>query len=164
MRFILRDNDGEEKVVNLNSTTFQANENIFELNYTVEDTTKSLYLKRMSYGDFLSHDKLNWKKSSAYVEDKNIVHIYNQLKLYKGFKPSGLTEINPGSLVTQMPGKVVKINIAVGDKVKTGDTLLILEAMKMENEIKAGMDGEVKTVNVSDGQVLESGHLMIEIE
>jgi biotin carboxyl carrier protein len=58
----------------------------------------------------------------------------------------------------------VKLNKKVGDKVAKGETVLILEAMKMENEIKSGADGVIKSVNVKEGQALDSGFLMVEIE
>jgi len=86
------------------------------------------------------------------------------MKVYRGFKPSGLSNANAGELVTDMPGKIVKVLTTIGAVVNQGDTLLILEAMKMENEIKAGCDGVVKSVHVKEGQAIESGHLMIEIE
>ena len=63
-----------------------------------------------------------------------------------------------------MPGKVIKVMTAEGATVQAGDTLVILEAMKMENEVKAGIDGVVKAVHITEGQVLESGFLMIEVE
>jgi biotin carboxyl carrier protein len=85
-------------------------------------------------------------------------------KVYRGFKPSGLNKGGAGALVTQMPGKIVKIMKKEGDKVSKGETVLILEAMKMENEIKSGADGTVKSVNVKEGQALEAGFLMVEIE
>ena len=66
--------------------------------------------------------------------------------------------------MTQMPGKVVKLLKKEGDAVVKGETVLILEAMKMENEIKAGTDGIVKSINVKEGQALEVGFLMVEIE
>jgi acetyl/propionyl-CoA carboxylase alpha subunit len=80
-----------------------------------------------------------------------------------GFKPSGLSQNDPGSLVTQMPGKVVKVMAKVGDRVVKGQSLLILEAMKMENEVKAGKDGEVFEVHVKDGQAVDSGQVLISI-
>ena len=63
-----------------------------------------------------------------------------------------------------MPGKIVKLMKKVGDKVSKGETVLILEAMKMENEIKSGAEGTIKNVNVKEGQALDSGYLMVEIE
>ena len=68
------------------------------------------------------------------------------------------------TVVTPMPGKVVKVMKKEGDQVIKGETVLILEAMKMENEIKSGADGVIKSVNIKEGQALEAGFLMIEIE
>lgn len=56
-----------------------------------------------------------------------------------------------------MPGKIVKVNAAVGQKVKASDVLFVLEAMKMENEITAGQDGTVTSVTASVGQNVETG-------
>ena len=63
-----------------------------------------------------------------------------------------------------MPGKIVKILTAVGEKVVKGQTLIILEAMKMENEIKCGSSGVVKAIHVKAGDALENGVLMMEVE
>ena len=78
-KYILRDNDGEEKVVYLNSTRFNPNDDTYELKFKIKDNLRSVYLKKMSYGNFLSFDKLNWKKSANYIEHKSIVHIFNQM-------------------------------------------------------------------------------------
>jgi len=51
-----------------------------------------------------------------------------------------------------MPGKIIEVKVSVGQAVKAGDTLLILEAMKMQNEIAAPVDGTVKAINCSAGQ------------
>lgn len=59
-----------------------------------------------------------------------------------------------------MPGKVVKIVAEAGQKVKKGDVVLILEAMKMQNEISAPADGTVKSINVAAGQGVKIGEVM----
>ncbi len=59
-----------------------------------------------------------------------------------------------------MPGKIVSVKAAVGQAVKKGDVLLILEAMKMENEIVCPQDGTVASINVSAGQSVEAGNLL----
>jgi biotin carboxyl carrier protein len=59
-----------------------------------------------------------------------------------------------------MPGKIVSVKAAVGQAVKKGDVLLILEAMKMENEIVCPQDGTVASINVSAGQTVEAGNLL----
>ncbi len=61
-----------------------------------------------------------------------------------------------------MPGNILSVNVKVGDAVKKGDVLLILEAMKMENEIVAPCDGTVKSV-VASGISVETGAVLCEI-
>ena len=62
-----------------------------------------------------------------------------------------------------MPGNILKINVALGQKVKEGDVLIVLEAMKMENEIVAPKSGSVAQVAVSKGQVVETGSPLVVI-
>jgi biotin carboxyl carrier protein len=95
---------------------------------------------------------------------KKFLNVDRIFGVYRGYKPSGLTDGAEGELKTAMPGKVIKLNVKEGDTVNQGDTLLILEAMKMENEIKASISGTIKSIMVEEGQALESGVLMIEIE
>ncbi len=59
-----------------------------------------------------------------------------------------------------MPGNILDVRVKPGDSVKAGDTLLILEAMKMENEISAPQDGTIASVNVSKGDTVNSGDLL----
>ena len=61
-----------------------------------------------------------------------------------------------------MPGNILKINVAPGQKVEEGDVLIVLEAMKMENDIKSDRDGTVTAINVSKGEsILEGTDLLI---
>lgn len=62
-----------------------------------------------------------------------------------------------------MPGTILSVNVAAGDSVKKGQVLMILEAMKMENEIMASADGKVVSVAVSKGTSVESGALLCTI-
>lgn len=59
-----------------------------------------------------------------------------------------------------MPGTILKVNVSNGQAVKKGDVLMVLEAMKMENEILAANDGTVSSVNVTAGQSVESGTVL----
>lgn len=159
MRYIFRNADGEETLISLDKVN--------NLDHGIKNIVingSDYYLKSIGAHTYLSTDKLSWEKIGRVPLNKDVVLIDKTFKAYRGYKPSGLTNANPGSLLTQMPGKVVKINVKEGDEVKQGQTLLILEAMKMENEIKAGMDGVVKLLNIEEGQALDSGHLMIELE
>jgi pyruvate carboxylase len=67
------------------------------------------------------------------------------------------------NLYAKMPGKIVKIMGKKGQKVEKGETVLIMEAMKMENEIKATFTGEITNIFVNEGQAVESGGLLVEI-
>lgn len=60
-----------------------------------------------------------------------------------------------------MPGTITDVKVSQGDAVKRGDTLLILEAMKMENEIKAPIDGIVSTIEVSKGAAVNAGMALL---
>ena len=60
-----------------------------------------------------------------------------------------------------MPGTVLKINVGVGDTVSEGQALLVLEAMKMENDIAAPASGTVASVNVSNGDSVNTGDVLI---
>ena len=69
-----------------------------------------------------------------------------------------------GEKVTSpMPGTILSVNVAAGDAVKRGQVLMILEAMKMENEIMAPCDGTVTSVSVTKGAAVESGALLCTI-
>lgn len=67
-------------------------------------------------------------------------------------------------VVAPMPGKIVKIMVTVGDKVKEDDELLILEAMKMENFIYAPADGTVKEIKVKEDASVESEQVLMLLE
>jgi biotin carboxyl carrier protein len=74
-----------------------------------------------------------------------------------------LQEVKTGLISAQIPGLVTKIFHGVGDEVKTGDSLFLIEAMKMENEIKSPVAGVVKRIGVVEGQTVEKGTNIIEI-
>ncbi len=59
-----------------------------------------------------------------------------------------------------MPGKIVSVKATVGQQLKKGDVILILEAMKMENEIVSPQDGTLASINVTAGQSIEAGSLL----
>ncbi|MEG2686043.1 MAG: biotin/lipoyl-containing protein [Christensenellaceae bacterium] len=63
-------------------------------------------------------------------------------------------------VTSPMPGTILRVDVAVGQSVKAGDILVILEAMKMENEIMAPCDGTIKTVGVAKGANVNTGDLL----
>ncbi len=76
-----------------------------------------------------------------------------------GAKASG-----PAPLVAPMPGLIVRVNAQVGDAVQPGLGLVVMEAMKMENELRAQAAGRVKSVLVTPGTAVEKGTILIELE
>ena len=67
------------------------------------------------------------------------------------------------AVAAPMPGTILKVNVSAGQAVKAGDTLCVLEAMKMENEIKAPKDGTVNTVAVTKGASVNTGDALVYI-
>lgn len=132
--------------------------------FTHEGEKKKIFTKSLAGKNFYSFDGISWKKLTNLGVNETLVSNSETYRVYRGFKPSGLNKGGAGALITQMPGKVVKIFKKIGEPVVKGETVLILEAMKMENEIKSGADGIIKSINISEGQALDSGFLMVEIE
>ncbi len=71
---------------------------------------------------------------------------------------------NPNQLGASMPGKVLKVLVEPGDKVRKGEHLLVSEAMKMETTLQAPADAKVKAVHVKAGDTIEAGDLLLELE
>ena len=67
------------------------------------------------------------------------------------------------TLVAPLPGRIVKVAVKPGDRVEKGATLLVIEAMKMENEFKAGASGTIAEVRVEPGQAVNGGDVLIVI-
>ena len=78
-------------------------------------------------------------------------------------KPEAEPKAGAEAVKAPMPGTILKVNAAVGQRVKSGDILMILEAMKMENEIMAPKDGAVASVDVQAGSSVENGTLLCSI-
>ncbi len=70
----------------------------------------------------------------------------------------------PAPVVAPMPGLVVRINAQVGDQVQAGQSLVVMEAMKMENELRAQAGGTVRAILVTVGSAVEKGTVLIELD
>jgi len=68
-----------------------------------------------------------------------------------------------GLITTSMPGRVVRVLVSVGEAVTKGQPVLVIEAMKMENEIKAPHDGAVQEIFVEAGQALDAGASLLQV-
>ncbi|HSL93568.1 MAG TPA: biotin/lipoyl-containing protein [Bacillota bacterium] len=78
-------------------------------------------------------------------------------------KPAASGPAGAGSATAPMPGTILDVKVSVGDQVKAGQTVVILEAMKMENEIGAPIDGTVKEVRVQKGATVNPGDVLVTI-
>jgi pyruvate carboxylase subunit B len=70
----------------------------------------------------------------------------------------------PAPVRAPMPGLIVRVNVQVGDVVEAGQGVVVMEAMKMENELRATVAGTVKSVEVSPGAAVEKGTLLVTLE
>ena len=83
-------------------------------------------------------------------------------KMFRDRKP--YTVPDPRNLFSFIPGTIADINVKVGKKVKEGEVLLLLEAMKMQNQVLAPFDGKVKAIHVKTGQIVTKNFLLVEME
>lgn len=79
-----------------------------------------------------------------------------------GMSSANQTKIN--NIKAPMPGLILSLSVQPGDTVRKGDTVLILEAMKMENVIKSPADGTLKTVRITRGQTVEKNQVLVEFQ
>lgn len=78
-------------------------------------------------------------------------------------KPTAKPAVGIGTILTPIPGQVLSISVSVGEQVRSGQKLLVLEAMKLENSITATMDGTVGEILVKEGDVVNQGQTLIVI-
>ena len=101
--------------------------------------------------------KVNSNSYNVKIADK-----LDQLISKMGFAIGTSKQID--SIKAPMPGLILDVMVKEGEEVKEDDALLILEAMKMENVITSPCDGVIKSVNISKGNAIDKGHLLIEFE
>jgi acetyl/propionyl-CoA carboxylase alpha subunit len=70
----------------------------------------------------------------------------------------------PAPILAPMPGLIVRVSVVVGDKVEAGQGVVVMEAMKMENELRATANGTVRSVEVAPGTAVEKGALLVALD
>ena len=91
-------------------------------------------------------------------------HQYHAATAPATIRPPAPTSTGGEKISAPMPGKILAVEVSEGQAVKRGDNLLILEAMKMQNEIKAPRDGIIKALFVTPGKAVTSGEVLLIIE
>jgi biotin carboxyl carrier protein len=128
---------------------------------TVSDYCLSLLVNGKAFTIYLA--EMNGKKYLSVAGEKYVI---------EEAAPDSVTVSGAGSAgieeepvaASPMPGKVVKILVNKGDKVEKGQGLVIVEAMKMENEIKSPVSGTVGKINFKSGDLVDAGQPIVEIE
>ena len=107
---------------------------------------------------------MSTKKTEELV-DFAILSMKYKTKLTKKFENRVKYEApNPDHIMSYIPGTICEVFVKEGQKVKEGESLLILEAMKMRNQIAMPRTGKVKSIKVAQGDRIPKNHLMVEIE
>ena len=118
------------------------------------------YKAEIQYADFKNKNYTVKINNSTYN-----INIFNDLDLLikdMGFSNDSTQHVN--SIKAPMPGLILEINVKIGQDIKENDTLLILEAMKMENIILAPRDGIIKSIYANKGDAVEKNQLIIEFD
>ncbi len=113
----------------------------------------------------VQYDEKNGESKIIYNNFEHKVNIKTETKalLEEFMKDAGLSA-EEKSIIAPMPGLVIKILTKVGDEVKKGDKLVIIEAMKMENSLASPIDGVVSKINVSENNPVEKDTILVELE
>ncbi|MEI6766868.1 MAG: biotin/lipoyl-containing protein [Bacteroidota bacterium] len=108
------------------------------------------------------------KDSKQYfVNTKNLsyeLEIIDAESKYLKNKNKGALALSENSIISPMPGKVVKIPVSIGDAVQAGQTLIIISAMKMESEYKVSKDAVIKEILVKEGDTVDGNQTLIVFE
>jgi len=132
----------------------------------LEDRKFHILFERASYRAELVEEGFNDRQYTIQI-GSNVYHVeigteLDALIRSMGYKLSSESAAN--EVKAPMPGIILEIKAATGESVKKGDTLLILEAMKMENAILSPKDGVVKAVFSAAGDTVDKNKLLIELE
>ncbi|MFB5660711.1 pyruvate carboxylase [Alteribacillus sp. HJP-4] len=112
--------------------------------------------KPQDNGNRIVYFELNGQPREVMIKDQNVkTNIIERPKVDK---------TDPNQIGATMPGTVIKTLVKKGEKVTKGDHLMITEAMKMETTVQAPFDAEIRNVHVKDGDAIESGDLLIELD
>jgi len=132
--------------------------------YHLSGNTYLLKLNNKVYE--ISADQIDHERFIISVDGRNFDTIIRTSLQEEALKLIELVTITRHKLEVKapMPGMVLKIKKQAGDDVVQGDSVLILEAMKMENDLRAHISGKIKSINVKEGMAVEKGYSLFIIE
>lgn len=130
----------------------------------IDKNTYSLLYKGKSYDLKVVSEENKRKYSVKHKFNYYEVEIMDSVARYRKNRGNNDIEEDQSSISSPMPGKVVKIPIEVGDNVVSGQTLIIISAMKMESEYKAKKDGKIKEILTTEGSTIEGNQSLILFE
>ena len=124
--------------------------------------TRKVIVDGTEFQVLIEGEETSW---SATVEGKTFqIEIPDAAPVMKKKRNASGKKKKSGTVSANIPGKVVTVEVNVGDEVVEGQVILILEAMKMQNEIQAPVSGTVISVNCEEGQAIEANIPLVVIE
>ncbi|HFC10078.1 MAG TPA: acetyl-CoA carboxylase biotin carboxyl carrier protein subunit [Chloroflexi bacterium] len=164
MKYITTVNDQEFEVEILDERHVAVNGRVYEVDMAAVSGQPlySLLADHRSFEGYVYEADGQWQVLmggtlyEARVEDEQL----RRLRLAGG---GGGKDSGPFLLKAPMPGLVVSVPVTEGQEVKKGDVLVVLESMKMQNELKSPKAGKVEKVKVSDGQTVDQGEVMVTV-
>lgn len=139
---------------NINGTSYETKVVKFEDNQAVVEVNGTKYTVAMETEVFQS-------KTPKIVQGISVPSTDAEPSTAKTASPSGAK--GTGTIKSPLPGVVIDLLVKVGDSVRIGQKLLVLEAMKMENNIEADKEGVIKSVKIQKGDSVMEGDILIEI-
>lgn len=164
MEFELNQNDETTRVnVTPGNVTFNKVSRDYEIEFIGADAANI----RIGTGTYYIYDIQILDGMISYMHNGNRYQLpYKDeqaiLLARMGFKTG--SKSGHGLIKSPMPGKIIAIKKQIGDTVNAGDAVVILEAMKMENELKSPVAGTVSTIHVTEGSSVEKNTILLEIK
>ena len=138
------------------------------INYELEEINYQTYIIRINNIFYEISSKHVNNEEFSFLVNGNRIDLIARTELQERAKNLiDAAKSLPGSSVeikAPMPGMILKINKNTGDEIKKGDSVLILEAMKMENDLKSPASGKIKKLYVNEGSLVEKGDKLFLIE
>tara|TARA_B100000029_G_scaffold424161_1_gene431754 strand:+ start:23191 stop:25161 length:1971 start_codon:yes stop_codon:yes gene_type:complete len=159
-KYNIKINEGKNDIITINYKNL-----LFKLksSWKINDSIIDIQINKKDYS--LQFDKFKNNFSITYLDHSTNFILYEKSidKFDKYMIEEEATDLSK-FLLAPMPGKIVSINVKDGQKVKSGENLLVLEAMKMENLITATKDTKIKKINIKPNDAVEVDQILIEFD